>query len=271
MPLSSTLVVDLSPSHDEDLSRSERSALTAALLAEASTTSDATRAAELRSRVVMVNRGVAEAVARRYRNRGIPLDDLTQVGYEGLTKAVARFDPSRRHDLLTFAVPTIRGELQRYFRDLGWTVRPPRRLQELQARAHSSAQDLEQDLGRAPRETEVASALGVPLEEYREAMAVVGCFQPASLDLPVGDDETATLGELLLGEHRSLDASDARIVLAPAVRGLSDRDRRILRLRFYDDCTQAEIGADLGVTQMQVSRLLSRILAELHTTLTASR
>nr|WP_232523123.1 sigma-70 family RNA polymerase sigma factor [Nocardioides sp. MAH-18] len=233
------------------------------MLRAAHETTDPDEALRLRARAVLINRGVAEAVARRYRHRGIADDDLNQVAYEGLTKAIARFDPDLRNDLLTFAVPTIRGELQRYFRDQGWTVRPPRRVQEVQGHANAAIRDLEQSLGREPTEAEVAAELDITVEEYGEAMAALGCFRPASLDLPVGTD-TATLGDLLPDEQEEEhDASDARVMLAPVVRRLSERDRRILYLRFFEDRTQAEIGDDLGVTQMQVSRLLSRILEDL--------
>ncbi|QWF20553.1 sigma-70 family RNA polymerase sigma factor [Nocardioides sp. LMS-CY] len=249
-------------SSDCGLSRTERAEQTDTLLRTAHETPDRGEADALRARAVLINRGVAEAVARRYRQRGLPQDDLNQVAYEGLTKAVTRFDPSLRNDLLTFAVPTIRGELQRYFRDQGWTVRPPRRIQELQSHANAVVRELEQDLGREPTGEEVADELDIPVEEYDEAMAALGCFQPTSLDLPVGA-ESATLGDLLPDTDEDHDASDARLMLEPVVRRLSERDRRILYLRFFEDLTQAEIGDDLGVTQMQVSRLLARILGDM--------
>lgn len=249
-------------SSDCGLSRTERAEQTDTLLRAAHEAPDAGEADALRARVVLINRGVAEAVARRYRQRGLPQDDLNQVAYEGLTKAVTRFDPSLRNDLLTFAVPTIRGELQRYFRDQGWTVRPPRRIQEVQSHANAVVRELEQDLGREPTGEEVAGELDIPVAEYDEAMAALGCFQPTSLDLPVGA-ESATLGDLLPDTDEDHDASDARLMLEPVVRRLSERDRRILYLRFFEDLTQAEIGDDLGVTQMQVSRLLARILGDM--------
>ena len=251
-------------SSDCGLNRAERSRQTEALLRAAQNARNEEDANRYEARAVLINRGVAEAVARRYRERGIAQEDLNQVAYEGLTKAVSRFDPNRRHDLLTFAVPTIRGELQRYFRDHGWSVRPPRRIQELQGRASAVVRDLEQSLGREPSEAEVAEELDVPTEEYAEAMAATGCFRPTSLDLPVGQ-ETGSLGDLLPDQRgdQEHEASEARVMLAPVVRQLPERDRRIIFLRFFEDRTQAEIGADLGVTQMQVSRLLSRILNDL--------
>jgi RNA polymerase sigma-B factor len=246
---------------DCGLSRAERAEQTSALLREASETTDAARAAELRERVVVINRGVADAVASRY--RGVPIDDLRQVAYEGLTKAVMRFDPALRNDLLTYAVPTIRGELQRYFRDQGWTVRPPRRIQETQWLVNQTADRLSQQLEREPEPAEIAGELDLSLDEYRETVAAFGCFQPASLDQPAAGDSVASVGDLLAAEDQDSAASEARVTLAPVVRRLSERDRRILYLRFFEDRTQEEIGQDLGVTQMQVSRLLSRILGTL--------
>lgn len=247
---------------DRGLTRQERSDRTSELLARASAADDAERR-RLLEEVVLINRGVAEAVASRYRGRGIAQDDLVQVAYEGLTKAVMRFDAGLRNDLLTYAVPTIRGELQRYFRDQGWTVRPPRRVQELQWRVNHAISDLGQELGREPTDDEVMADLDIDANAYREAVEAFGCFQPTSLDLPIGQESPTTLGALIPDEDRERDASDARVALAPVVRRLSERDRRILYLRFFEDRTQEEIGADLGVTQMQVSRLLSRILKNL--------
>ncbi|WP_182523723.1 sigma-70 family RNA polymerase sigma factor [Nocardioides dongkuii] len=247
---------------DRGLTRQQRSDRTAELLDRARDVDDATRR-RLLEEVVLINRGVAEAVASRYRNRGIAQDDLVQVAYEGLTKAVMRFDPHLRNDLLTYAVPTIRGELQRYFRDQGWTVRPPRRIQELQWRVNHAIEDLGQQLGREATDAEVMAHLEIGFEEYQEALQAFGCFQPTSLDLPVGQESPTTLGALIPDEDNDRDAADARVALAPVVRRLSERDRRILYLRFFEDRTQEEIGADLGVTQMQVSRLLSRILKNL--------
>lgn len=243
---------------DCGLTRAERADETAALLDALSEAAEP-EASELRSRVVLVNRGVADSVAMRYRGRGVPVEDLQQVAYEGLTKAVSRFDPELRKDLLTYAVPTIRGELQRYFRDLGWTVRPPRRIQELQGRTHHTVSRLSQELGREPTGAEIADDLGITPDEYRQSEAAVGCFTPTSLDQPVGPS-TGTVGDLIADDAELQEATEARVLLAPVVRHLSARDRRILYLRFFEDKTQSEIGDDLGVTQMQVSRLLTRIL-----------
>jgi RNA polymerase sigma-B factor len=248
---------------DCGLSRAERAEQTRRLLEEVAATTDPARAAELRERVIVINRGVAEAVAARYRQRGVPVEDLHQVAYEGLTKAVMRFDPALRNDLLTYAVPTIRGELQRYFRDHGWTVRPPRRIQETQWLVNQTVERLTQRLEHDPTPAEIADELGITLDEYWETVAAFGCFQPTSLDQPTNADSAASVGDLLPGDDQETEASEARVTLAPVVRRLPERDRRILYLRFFEDRTQEEIGQDLGVTQMQVSRLLSRILGTL--------
>jgi RNA polymerase sigma-B factor len=245
------------------LTRNERAEQTRALLHAAENCPDPDRAHQLREEVVLINRGVADAIAARFRNRGVPRGDLRQVAYEGLVKAVERFDPTVRRDLLTYAVPTIRGELQRHFRDQGWTVRPPRRIQEMQWHAAKANEQLAQDLGREPSEQEMADALSTSIEEYRESFAAFGCFHPTSLDQPAGNGSETSVGELIADEETTGPASEARLMLAPVVRRLPERDRRILYLRFFEDLTQEEIGEDLGVTQMQVSRLLTRILGDL--------
>jgi RNA polymerase sigma-B factor len=244
-------------------SRAERGRLTEALLLEAQQETDAARRHQLLDEVVLVNRGVAQAVAARYRQRGVHQDDLEQTALEGLVKAVRKFDPSMGKDLLTYAVPTIRGEIQRYFRDQSWMVRPPRRVQELQWQVNQTIDRMSQELGRDPREDEVQLELGASTADYRDALAAFGCFQPPSLDQPVLDSGLS-LGDAIADEDTSdTAAAEARTALAPAVRRLSERDRRILYLRFFEGRTQQEIGQDLGVTQMQVSRLLARIMRDL--------
>ena len=246
--------------------RAERSERTAALVAELTTTTDPHEAERLRERLILLNRRVAEAVASRYDRRGIPLDDLRQVAYEGLTKAALRFDPRLRNDFLTFAVPTIRGELQRHFRDSGWAVRPPRRVQETQYQVALATDRLEHQLGREPTAAEITAAAGVSAAEYDEAMSAAGCFHPTSLDMTTdAEDGSRSLGDLIDDDEpiRRYETAEARATLTPVLRRLSERDRRIVYLRFFEDLTQEEIGADLGVTQMQVSRLLGRILTRL--------
>lgn len=250
------------------LTRAERSEVSAHLLVRATTTEDAEDRDEIFAQVVMLNAEVAEAVASRYRNRGIPDEDLRQAAYEGLVKAVSRFDPTRETDLLSYAVPTIRGEVQRYFRDSGWAVRPPRRLQDLQWRLHRAIEELSQDLGREPTTSELTEFLDIEEGELQEAMQAYGSFAPTSLDQPVGESETTSRGDLIPDEDHERSASEARLTLAPVVRTLPERDRRILYLRFCEDRTQEEIGDELGVTQMQVSRLLTRIFRDIRGQLT---
>jgi len=218
---------------------------------------------ELTNELAAVNMPVADSVVSRYRSRGVATEDLQQVAYLALTKAARRFDPEAGHDFLSFCVPTIRGEVRRYFRDKGWMVRPPRRIQELQARLSQAQRDLAITLGRPPAVDELAEHLDEPPADVREALDGHGCFTPTSLDKPVGDEQGASLGELIGNEDSDQSAAEARVVLAPVVRRLSERDRRILELRFFEGLTQREIAEDLGVTQMQVSRLLTRIVRDI--------
>jgi RNA polymerase sigma-B factor len=248
--------------HPDAAQRAERAAGTSDLLSRAAGLTGEQRD-QLISEVVELNMGVAEAIASRYRRRGVPDEDLQQVAYLALTKAARKFDVDAGHDFLSYAVPTIRGELRRYFRDSGWMVRPPRKVQELQSRLFAAQSDLSLVLGRSPSPQEVAAHLEEPLEDVEEALAAEGCFTPTSLDRPVGSDSELTIGELLGGDDESRSAAEARVVLAPVVSRLSDRDRKVLRLRFFDDFTQQEIAQEIGVTQTQVSRLLSRIFGEL--------
>ena len=205
---------------------------------------------------------VARSMAARYRNRGIDLDDLEQVALVGLTKAAQRFDAGVGEDFLAYAAPTIRGELRRHFRDSGWMIRVPRRVQEMQARIASAEQDLLASLGRSPRPTEVAAHLGADLDEVTEALAADGCFRPTSLETRTGEGSETIAG--LLGWHDpGLASVEARLVLDTAVGRLSERERRILHWRFVDECTQAEIAELVGLTQAQVSRILARVLRHL--------
>lgn len=254
--------------HDEgsdsrDRGRADRSRRTAELL-DLSTRVTGEQRRLLLDRVVLLNLEVAEAVAARYRGRGLAHADLVQAAYEGLVKAVHRFAPSSGNDLLTFAVPTVRGEVRRHFRDHGWSVRPPRRIQELQWRARRCTERIQHERGRPPATAELAAELGVSEAECREAMSMAGCYQPTSLDLPVGRGPTGTmsLGDALgdPSERSGYDTAEARVMLRPVLARLGDRDRRIVRLRFFEDRTQQQIAHALGVTQTQISKLLARIL-----------
>lgn len=214
--------------------------------------------------LVATNMPVAQSIAARYRRRGIPLEDLEQVAYLALVKAARRFDPSAGSAFLSFCVPTVRGEVRRYFRDHGWMVRPPRRIQELQQRVLRAQSEMAHDLGRPATPRELAEHLDAEIDDVLEALDGHGCFTPASLDRPAGEDQDgASLGDLLGSPDDARESAEARLVLAPVVRRLSGRDRRILRMRFFDGLTQREIADDIGVTQMQVSRLLNRLLTRL--------
>jgi RNA polymerase sigma-B factor len=243
--------------------RAERADRTEDLLRAAAETDDELERRRLLDEVVVLNMGVANALAARYRSRGIAEEDLKQVAYLALVKAAQGFDYSAGNDFLSYSVPTIRGEIKRHFRDCGWAVRPPRRIQELQSRIAAADTDLSFTLGRSPRPSEIAAYLDESLDEVTEALASDGCFSPTSLDRPVNDEAGTSIGDLMGYDDTGQSAAEARVVLAPVVRRLKERDRRILLLRFFRGLTQAEIAADIGVTQMQVSRLLSRILGDL--------
>lgn len=213
--------------------------------------------------VIVIHLDLAHAEAGRYRSRGIPLDDLRQVAALALTKAARGYDVKTGHDFLSYAVPTIRGELRKHFRDHGWMIRPPRRIQELQARINTTQAELSYTLGRSPKPAEIAGHLDEGIENVIEALASDGCFVPASLDHPTGGDGSTTLGDLLPLDDDERQAAEARLMLSPVLQDLGERDRRILNMRFYEGLTQREIAARIGVTQMQVSRLLTRILGQL--------
>src|SRR5680860_609782 len=244
-----------------------RGEITARLLAQIAGTADKLEKKRLRDEVVVLNMGVAKAIATRYRDRGVGTEDLMQAANVGLVKAAQGFDPSFERDFLSYAVPTVTGEVKRYFRDYGWTVRPPRRVQELQSQISSASSELSHTLHRSPKPQEVAEFLSVDVDSVIEALAADGCFTPASLDVRVGEDGSTSLGELIGEEDSDLGRAETRILLGPAVRRLTPRDRRILELRFFRGWTQEQIAGDIGVTQMQVSRLLARILVDLRTEL----
>lgn len=244
--------------------RTRRVQATGRLLRRAHDATDERERHRLIDEVVVLNMPVARSIAQGFRNKGLGDDDLEQVAYMALTRAAHSFDASRGRDFLAYAVPTIRGELKKHFRDAGWVVRPPRRIQELQGRIQCARAELTQRHGRSPRPGEIAAELGEDLDHVVEALAADGCFLPSSLDRPAGDENGPTLGESLTEESTELSAAEARVLLAPLIGRLSARDRRILDLRFFRDATQQEIADDIGVTQMHVSRLLGRILESMH-------
>ncbi|HYH35382.1 MAG TPA: SigB/SigF/SigG family RNA polymerase sigma factor [Nocardioides sp.] len=225
--------------------------------------------AQLEDEVIRLNMVVAREVARRYEGRGVAADDLRQVAYMGLVKAVRNYDPEKATDFLSFAVPTIRGEVRRWFRDAGWMVRPPRSVQELQARIVGAQDELWQVLGRAPRPTELAAHLDEDLDRVIDALSANGCFTATSLDAPgrSSDDSAAAIGDGMGAAEPGYATVDARVALKPLLENLTPRERLILEMRFFRGATQAEIGNEIGVTQMQVSRLLSGIFDRLRVSL----
>ena len=240
-----------------------RSTRTRELFSLAQSTDSAEERRQLLDTVIEMHLDLAHSEAARYRSRGIALDDLRQVAALALTKAARGYDVTTGHDFLSYAVPTIRGELRKHFRDHGWMIRPPRRIQELQARINTAEAELSSRLGRSPQPREIAEHIDEGTEAVIEALASDGCFVPASLDHPAGEDGSTTLGDLLPLDDDPHRAAEARLMLSPALRQLGERDRRILSMRFYEGLTQREIAARIGVTQMQVSRLLTRILGQL--------
>jgi len=244
-------------------SSATRSAVSTRLLTQAAAESDPVERKRLQDEVVVMHMGLARAIAARYRGRGIADDDLVQAATMALLKAARKFDPDNGAEFLTYAVVTMKGEVKRQFRDFGWMVRPPRPIQKMQADVSRAEGELTQTLGRSPRVREVAEHLGVCEEDVLEALSADGCYTPTSLDLPVGEQGTGVLGDTLQGEDSSIDEAEARIMLLPAVKALPERDRKVLYLRFFKQQTQSQIAEEIGVTQMQVSRILSRVLGQL--------
>ncbi|WP_049797522.1 sigma-70 family RNA polymerase sigma factor [Kribbella flavida] len=227
------------------------------------------RRQELLDQVILLNSPIARSIASRYRSKGVDSDDLEQVAYLGLVKAANGYRPSESTAFLAYAVPTIRGELKRYFRDCAWTVRPPRRVQEMQGSIAAAEPELTQKLGHLPTDRETAEALGTEPGEIAEATAVRACFSTLSLDAPGSGEGGASLMDTVADAEDGYDLVENVHTLTPAVADLDDRDRRILQLRFCHGYTQEEIGQELGVSQMQVSRLLRGILDRLREELTA--
>jgi RNA polymerase sigma-B factor len=218
----------------------------------------------IRDELVEAHIGLAEYLARRFANRGEPLDDLVQVALIGLVKAVNRFDPNRGVEFSTYATHTIAGELKRHFRDKGWAVRAPRRMQELYLRLTQVVSSLGQQLGRSPTIGELATETQVSEEEVLEALEAGQAYRFASLDVPKGgSDDGDTLGEGLGEDDPGIANAESRVVLSPLMARLPARQRQIIRLRFFEGLTQSEIASRLGISQMHVSRLLARSVAEL--------
>lgn len=220
-----------------------------------------TRDTSLRDELVTVHLGLARRLARRFDYRGQSQDDLYQVASIGLLKAVSRFDPSREVEFTTFATTTITGELKRHFRDRGWAIRAPRRLQELYLELGPAAELLGHRLGRPPTITELAADVDASEESVIEALEAGQGYRTASIDAP-GDGNRA-IADRLATEDAAISLVDDLSEIAPAFRSLPERSRVIIRLRFVDGLTQSEIAKEVGISQMHVSRLLSESLAQL--------
>ncbi|KAB1981889.1 RNA polymerase sigma factor SigF [Streptomyces triticiradicis] len=219
--------------------------------------------AELRNQLVRMHLPLVEHLARRFRNRGEPLDDLTQVATIGLIKSVDRFDPERGVEFSTYATPTVVGEIKRHFRDKGWAVRVPRRLQELRLALTTATAELSQLHGRSPTVHELAEKLAISEEEVLEGLESANAYSTLSLDVPDTDDESPAVADTLGAEDEALEGVEYRESLKPLLEDLPPREKRILLLRFFGNMTQSQIAQEVGISQMHVSRLLARTLAQL--------
>jgi RNA polymerase sigma-B factor len=217
----------------------------------------------LRNELVEEYMPLARSLARRFANRSEPFDDLEQVAVLGVLKAVERFDPELGKNFHAFAIPTVLGEVRRHFRDRGWVVRVPRRLQDLHLKMDVVVSRLSQQLGRAPTTAELAEATGVDEEAVLEALDIGSAYRPSSIEAatPGGVGIAERLGE----SDKELSSAVNRVVLLDLMSRLSPRQQQIMYLRFFEDMTQAEIAAEIGVSQMHVSRLIARGLEALQT------
>jgi RNA polymerase sigma-B factor len=219
--------------------------------------------AYVRNTLVELNLALVKFAASRFRTRSEPMEDIVQVGTIGLIKSIDRFELSRGVEFPTFAMPTIIGEIKRFFRDTSWSVRVPRRLQELRLDLAKTSDELAQRLDRAPSVGELADALGITREEVVEGMAASNAYTASSLDAQPEEDDggsEATLADRIGYEDHGIEGIEYIESLKPLIAGLPQRDRQILSLRFVANMTQSEIGDELGISQMHVSRLLTRAL-----------
>ena len=249
--------------HEEDSASTTRDLsrmLFGQLAAGHSSAIDRSRA---RAELVELHLPLVEHCARRFLNRGEPLEDLVQVGTIGLIKAVDRFDTERGVEFSTYATPTIIGEIKRHFRDKGWAVRVPRRLQELRMSIGSATSELSQQLGRSPTPHELAERLGVGVEEVLEGIESANAYATLSLDAGDGDDGLGSMIAMMGAPDDALHHVELRESIRPLIEQLPPREKQILVLRFFRQMTQSQIAEEVGISQMHVSRLLTRTLAEL--------
>lgn len=217
----------------------------------------------LRNALVEEHIGVADFLARRFANRGEPIDDLRQVASVGLVKAVERFDPDRGIAFTSFAVPTITGEIKRHFRDRTWSVRVPRNLQELTLEIERARTDLGQQLGRSPTVSEIAAHLDVTDEAVLEGIEAATYYRSGSLDAPTPGAERGSLGDHIPSTDDEHTEAENRTLVRQLLAELPVRERRIVYLRYFEGLTQSEIAEQMGISQMHVSRLLSKSMEQL--------
>ena len=227
---------------------------------------------QVRAQTVEAFMPLAKSLARRYHRGEEPLEDLEQVAALGLLKAIKGYDPDRGSAFASFAVPTIVGELRRHFRDKGWAIRVPRDLQELALAVQRKADALNTEMGRAPTPQQLAESLGRDVEEILEAREALRAMRPASLDRPsqAAEDEDDMPMQRIGDIDPAYERTEEAVTIGRLVRDLPERERKILALRFAGDLTQSEIGEELGISQMHVSRLLRRTIDELHETVSSS-
>ena len=220
---------------------------------------------DAREKLVMSHLNLVRFLANKFKNRGEPLDDLVQVGYLGLLKAIDRFDPSRGLEFTTYATPTILGDIKRHFRDNGWSVRVPRRLQELSAKVNQATDTLTTQLQRSPTIEEVADYLDASVDEVLEAMESSSAYSSVPLEgtgSSEGEDAPSII-DRYASEDNELSFTDDRLVIEEALQSFSPREREVIELRFLKGMTQIEIAQQLGISQVQVSRLLRRTLKKI--------
>ncbi|MDP9862060.1 MULTISPECIES: SigB/SigF/SigG family RNA polymerase sigma factor [Streptosporangium] len=228
------------------------------------------RAERLRERIVEMHRPLAMEIARRYRYRGEPLEDLLQAAYVGLMKAINGFDPTLGHAFRGYAVVTMTGEVKRHFRDRTWAIRVPRVYQERRAELNRLVADLSQDLGRSPTIAELAAKMNISEEDVLLTLDASAAYSALSLDAPLGaDDDAAALGDVIPDEDDALGVLVDREAVKPLIDKLPTREKNILLLRFFGNMTQAEIAAEFGISQMHVSRILRKVLDQLREELVA--
>lgn len=256
--------------HDAHAAAAERGTLLLRRMGNAAVAADDRTAA--RDELLENYLPLAEQLAHRFRNRGEPLDDLVQVARLGLIKSVDGFDPDRGVDFTSYAIPTISGELKRHFRDKGWSLRVPRRLKDLRLDINQATLHLTQHLGRTPTSADIATHLEISEAAVSEAVLSAQAYNATSLSTPVGPESAgdSTLADTLGGLDQGMDGVEDRETLRPLLGRLAPRERRIIGMRYYENMTQSQIATQVGISQMHVSRLLTRSLQQMREGLSVS-